>query len=313
MSNFTSEVKNEIISSGIAKKSCRRAALSAFFRVSGELSYDFFTHDYGAEFITESERAAEFFFSVIEDLYEVPLMTTFKPDRMSGREKLRFGFKGDCIGILSDLGVLSEEGDLVLTIRDFLIDTPEKKIAYVKGAFIGSGSCTVPTERRGKTGYHLQFIFRSREIADNFSEILRELELLAKTIEHKGSYVVYINSKEAISDFLSVVGANDSLERFGEIVFRRDSANNENRTLNCASSNRSRTQKASFAQFEAIRFMRNREQFHSLPPSLRELAEARLAHKEYSLQQLADSLNISKSCANHRMKKLMEIYDLLEK
>ena len=42
-------------------------------------------------------------------------------------------------------------------------------------------------------------------------------------------------------------------------------------------------------------------------PELKALAKARAENTEKSLQELADILKISKSCLNHRMRRLMEL------
>ncbi|MGN0806218.1 MAG: helix-turn-helix domain-containing protein, partial [Candidatus Coproplasma sp.] len=42
-------------------------------------------------------------------------------------------------------------------------------------------------------------------------------------------------------------------------------------------------------------------------PNLFEVAEARLADPEASMQELADRLCITKSCLNHRMRKILAI------
>ena len=44
----------------------------------------------------------------------------------------------------------------------------------------------------------------------------------------------------------------------------------------------------------------------NLPAPLRELIEFRLKNPTMSLQELADGLNVTKSCLNHRMRKLTE-------
>ncbi|MDE7400874.1 MAG: DNA-binding protein WhiA, partial [Clostridia bacterium] len=43
----------------------------------------------------------------------------------------------------------------------------------------------------------------------------------------------------------------------------------------------------------------------SLNKNLFEVAEARLADKNASMQELADRLQITKSCINHRMRKII--------
>lgn len=314
MANFTNDIKNEIISNGIRKKECKRAALSALFRVNGELSYDFLSHEYGMDFVTESEETAEFFCNLVDNLYGAELKTSFKQDKLSKKEKFRFSCGGeDSKKILIDLGVLSSDGDFILKIEDGFLPDKDTRKAFVLGAFVGGGSCTVPNETGGKTGFHLQVSFRSDEIASNFAEILSEFEILTKTIEYKGSYIVYVNSKETISDFISLLGAENALNKFSEIIERRDSSNNENRTLNCRSGNLTRSKSASDEQCSAIEFIMEKGQFEKLAEPLKKTAECRLAHKDYSLQQIADALNVTKSCASHRLKKLMEIYDYLNK
>ncbi len=317
MANFTSEIKSEILNGSIKGKKAKRAALSAFLRTSGELSYDFFSKSYGFEFVTENEAAAEFFFGIIEDIYEVILTSTVKTDRLTGKEKLRFEFKNEeAEEILTDLRILekTEDGnDFVLVIKEDLFSSDSDKLAYIKGAFLGGGSCTVPFSSKVKTGYHLQFSFPSWQIANDFCELLSEFDVLTKQIEHKGSFVVYVNSKEAISDFLSMIGADRSLRILSEIVDRRDNSNNANRTSNCASGNKNRAQKASGEQIEAIERIKDLAGLDILPPQLKELALLRLSNREYSLQELADKLSLSKSCVNHRMKKIIEIYETLEK
>ena len=314
MANFTNVIKNEIINGKIKKNSCRKAALSAFFRTNGELTYDFSSHDYGAEFVTESEEVAEFFFSLLENLYGVELFTSFKEDRLSKREKFRFGFHGEVSErILTDLDILSVNGDFVLKIEDSLLSSDEEGLAYVKGAFLGSGSCTLPSERSGKTGYHLQFSFRSSEIASDFAEILSGMEILVKMIEHNGSFVVYTNSKETISDFLSVIGCYGCLNELNELVERRENSNRENRASNCEAANKCKTKSAAFKQRSAIEKIKESGQFEQLSDELKQIAQMRLSHEDYSLQRMADELSISKSCASHRMNRLLEIYEILNK
>lgn len=312
MANFTNVIKNEIINGKIKKNSCRKAALSAFFRTNGELTYDFTSHDYGAEFVTESEEVAEFFFSLLENLYGVELFTSFKEDRLSKREKFRFGFKGEMSErILTDLNILAPNGDFVLKIGG--IATEEERLSYIRGAFLGSGSCTLPSERSGKTGYHLQFSFRSSEIASDFSDIMRGMEILAKTIEHNGSFVVYTNSKETISDFLSVIGCYGCLNELNELVEKRENSNRENRASNCEAANKCKTKSSAFKQRSAIEKIKESGQFEQLSDELKQIAQMRLSHEDYSLQRMADELSISKSCASHRMNRLLEIYEILNK
>lgn len=307
MANFTRAIKLELIAKQLKTKKQKKAALSAFFRANGELTYDFFTHEYGAEFVTETEEVAEFFFSVLETVYLVEPITSFREDRLSKKEKFRFSFKGDrAKEILKDLKILSEKDDLIFDISEELFSTPEERLAYVQGAFLGSGSCTLP-KNNAKTGFHLQFSFRSGEIASDFSTLLAGEELLFKTIEHKGNFVVYIGSKEGISDFLSVVGATNCLNELSALVEKRENANNENRVQNCETANKDKTLSASKKQVEAIEKLYSSPLWEKLDVELKEIALLRLSKQEYSLSQLASELTISKSAASRRMNKIISL------
>jgi len=48
-----------------------------------------------------------------------------------------------------------------------------------------------------------------------------------------------------------------------------------------------------------------------LPKKLRDIAKARLEHPDDSLAELGDRLEISKSGANHRMRKLKALEDMI--
>ena len=120
-------------------------------------------------------------------------------------------------------------------------------------------------------------------------------------------YVVYIKSKELISDFLSILGAENALRKFSILVEKRDKANHSNRAQNCMAGNTDKTMIASVKQVVAIEKLRKWSGFEDLSEELKSLATMRLEHPAESLQELADRLKISKSCLNHRMRKLIDL------
>ena len=63
----------------------------------------------------------------------------------------------------------------------------------------------------------------------------------------------------------------------------------------------------------AIERLKQSRKFEELSYELQELALARIEKPSMSLQELADGLKISKSCLNHRMRKLMSIAEKLTK
>ena len=300
--SFTTDIKKEIIHHGLHTMEARKAALSAFVRTSGFVGEkdglpSFFI-------VSETENVAEFFMAAFAETFNAELAVTHATmDRMSGRDKLLLqcpaAYAEDA---LKQLYLLAENAG----IDERLVETEEDKIAYLKGAFLGGGSCTIPNES-GKTGYHLEMVFSDGPTARDFADMLDELEIFVRLVERKDTFVVYIKSKEVISDFLSIIGAEHSLRKFSALVEKRDRANQNNRAQNCMAGNADKTAIAAVKQVVAIKKLKESSLFADLSEDLKQVANERVKHATMSLQEFADYLKISKSCLNHRMRKLMEL------
>ncbi len=306
--NFTADIKKEIVSKKMPNAA---SAISAFLRTSGDIWIQEGKPTF--YFVSETENVAEYFMSAFFEVFGEELFVSHATrDKMSGRDKLVIqSQEGDSLSQAKTLGLIKKSGELKEGIASALLSTDEKKIAYIKGAFLGGGSCTVPTES-GKSGYHLEFVFSTKKLAQDFCRVLAEFELIAKLATRKETHVVYIKSKELISDFLSVIGASHCLKKLAEIVEKRDKANNDNRVRNFIAGNADKTTIASVKQVVAIEKLKRGGGFADLSVELRVLAKTRMDNPTMSLQELADRLGVSKSCLNHRMRKLMELAGEIE-
>ncbi len=307
--NFTSDIKKEIISRGIGDGADglaeKKACVSAFIRTSGTVGVKDGTPTFFI--VSETEPVAEFFTATFSETFATELFVTHAVmDRMSGRDKLVLQCPAqNARQILKELELLKKTGELREGIASTLVSTEERRIAYIQGAFLGGGSCTIPAEG-GKSGYHLEIVFSDRKTARNFCDLLAEFELIAKLTERKETQVVYIKSKEQISDFLSVIGTVGALKKFSALVEKRDEANRNNRAQNCMAGNADKTAIAAVKQVVAIRRLMDTGGMEGLSEDLKTLAKVRVEQPSKSLQELADMLKVSKSCLNHRMRKLME-------
>ena len=304
--SFTTEIKKEIITCGFFDIEEKKAGLTAFVHTSGEIGYaekkpSFFL-------VSETENVTEFFMSAFSDAFGYPLSITHATrDKMSGRDKLLLQcplLKTE--EVMTELGILKKNGEIRTGIALSKLKKDAAKIAYVQGAFLGSGSCMLPNET-GKTGYHLEFVFSDKETARDFCSLLLDFELFAKWTERKERFVVYIKSRDIISDFLSVIGAGKCLRKFTDFIEKREEANYDNRTKNCTQGNADKKAKAAEKQIQAIRTLLDEKKSDDLNDELKTLANARLKNKDMSLQELADYLRISKSCLNHRLRRLIEL------
>ena len=311
MTNFTEEIKTEILRGFSGGREQCLAALSAFIRTSGSLLKS--GSDYGFELSTESELTAHFFADAIENVLGTEISGfSSRSDISSGKDKLIFScVNGDSTSLLREMGILGEDGDglyVDFTLKPEVVSGEGAGAAYIKGAFLGGGSCTLPdASSYSRTGYHFEVVFRNKITAGDFCDLLCSFDILAKLVMRKDSAVVYLKSIEAISSVLSVMGAQSALEKLKEVARERGNSNNENRVNNCSVSNIDKPVSASVKQVQAIEVIRSTIGLQSLDENLFSVAEGRLADKNASMQELADRLKISKSCLNHRFRKIMDM------
>lgn len=300
MTNFTWEIKREILQHFPERRKSASAAVSAFLSTGGYVSV------FGeVGFVSENERVAEYFLRLAEVFGVHMLVREATRDPKRKKDKLTFFAAGEEARRLYSAASPQAGGMLYL-------DDEDAALFYLRAAFLGGGSCTLPGGN-AKTGYHLEFEFSSRETAEQFCEILATFELIGKLVRRGDKHVVYLKSREEISDFLSVTGAKSALKHFEEVSAAREESNYNNRKGNCDAGNADKAAIASAAQIRAIRALEAAGVLQTLSDPLKETANARIGYPTLFLQELAEQLGISKSCLNHRLRKLMQIYKEKEK
>ena len=240
MNNFTGEIKREIMKNGLENACCKTAALSAFLRATGSVIRS--GNAFGFEFVTESEDVAAFFIEILEQLYGAELkVVQATTDARRGRDRLVFQCLSDkSLYILGQLGIAERGEDSVelrLDVDKYVVENACCEVAWIKGAFLGSGSCILPKMEETRSGYHLEIVFSNKFLADDCCELLALHEILARCVERKGSFVVYLKSRESISDFLYLVGAENALAKLNRLADMKDEKNRINRVANCLQKN----------------------------------------------------------------------------
>lgn len=189
-----------------------------------------------------------------------------------------------------------------------LIKTSNEKKAYIRGAFMGSGSITDP-----KKGYHLEFVSENESNAYFLRDVINDFGLNSKVIMRKEKYIIYIKDSEQISDFLSLIGAYNSVLNYENIRVIKEMRNNVNRIVNCETANLNKTVKSSYDQVEDIKLIEKEMGIENLDEDLKVIAKIRLENRSMSLNDIANSLEpkLSKSTVNYRFKKLRRIANKL--
>lgn len=308
--NFTSDVKKELMKLPCGKEESR-AALSAYFSACGVFA-ESGTGEPEFFLVSETERVAEFFTGLFYNLFgERLIVSRAVKDRLSGRSRLILECPRGAKNALETLELYKPGAGFTVGVPQVFKENDAARRAYICGAFLGGGSITLPADGK-KTGYHLEIAFPAEEdgksaVAEEFAALAEADDLLLKCVKRGGETVAYMKSKEAISDFLSVLGAENALKKFGAFCEEREKNNNLNRAANCSSFNADKTATAAVKQVLAIEKIVAAGADTTLAAPLKELIALRLARPELSLQELADELGVSKSCLSHRMRKLTEI------
>ena len=289
--NFTNEIKRDLLAHIPVTHTGAVAAMAALLSTCGTLAGE------GFEVVSENERVAEYFQRLAESLGAQPEIREAVRDPKRKRDKLTFYCGGE-----SARRILSETADL----RSRLAEDEDAALCYLRAAFLGGGSCTLPRDG-ASTGYHLECVFFTRLRCEEFCALLSQFELFCKLVPRGDTFVAYVKSSEAISDVLSVLGADGALKKLTAVSAARARTNNENRIQNCMAGNADKAAIASAAQTVALKKLADNGSLQQLPAPLRETAIARLEHPTLSLAELARSLGVSKGGLNHRIRRLMQI------
>lgn len=176
------------------------------------------------------------------------------------------------------------------------------RAAFLRGAFLAGGSVTDPEKR-----YHLELVTYHHYVHRELQNLLLEMGFEPKEINRKSNYVTYLKRSEAIADFLTTLGAPLAAMEIMNAKVEKNLRNGVNRWSNCDVANLEKAVDAAQSQIEAIRRLDREVGLATLPERLRQTAQLRLEHPELSLSQLAELAQVSKSCLNHRLRKLMEL------
>ena len=90
-------------------------------------------------------------------------------------------------------------------------------------------------------------------------------------------------------------------------MINREFANTINRQKNCDLANVSKQVEASAKQIDAIKKIEQTIGLDGLKPDLAQTARARIEFPDDTLNELAERLIVSKSCLNHRLRKIVAI------
>ena len=214
--------------------------------------------------------------------------------QISDPEKLR--------RILDTLGYDPQQS-LVMHVNYALLEDDCCRAAFLRGAFLAGGSVTDPEKR-----YHLELSTSHVQASREVSALMQDMGFLPRSVMRGGSAVIYFKQSEHIEDLLTTLGAPVAATEIMTAKVDKEIRNGANRAMNCDMANVNKTLDAVAAQQEAIEKLEKAGQLEKLPEKIQETARLRMQNPELPLAQLAALFDppISKSCLNHRIRKIME-------
>lgn len=193
--------------------------------------------------------------------------------------------------------------NLVLHINFAMLEDECCRAAFLRGIFFAGGSITDPLKR-----YHLELTTSHLQASRELEALLRDSGYPPKALARNGSFITYFKQSDQIEDFLTLIGAPVAAMNVMSAKLEKDLRNSVNRRLNCDSANLDKAVLASREQLEAIRKLQAAGVLEDMPDKLKQTAKMRESHPELTLSELAEEFNppLTKSCLNHRLRKLVE-------
>lgn len=223
------------------------------------------------------------------------------PNNSGGKRSYKISDKDKISTIFNTFGV-DPAMALTLHINLGMLENDCCRAAFIRGAFLAGGSITSPDKR-----YHLELCTAHKSVSREAYSLLLEMGFSPKEAQRAGNNLVYFKQSEAIEDFFTTIGAPVAAMDIMNAKVEKDMRNAINRKVNCDSANADKTVAAAQEQLDRIRAIDREFGIDTLPEVLQEAALLRITNPEASLTDLANLAlpPVSKSCMNHRIKKLM--------
>lgn len=223
-----------------------------------------------------------------------------------GKRTFRIGNRETIRVILEAFGY-SAEAAVALHINYALLEKDCCKAAFLRGAFLAGGSVTDPAKR-----YHLELSTSHLAVHRELQALIPEVNLHPRVTTRKTNYLTYWKQSDAIAEFLTTIGAPVAGMNVINAKLEKHVLNGVNRQYNCDVANVEKAVAAAQNQIAAIRRLEASGALAALPQKLQETARLRTQYPELSLSELVQLCDppVSKSCLNHRLRKLMELAGL---
>lgn len=183
-------------------------------------------------------------------------------------------------------------------IEQSVHDCPE---AWVRGAFLTRGYVS-ELDRP----VHWEIAVSQPESVEIAEDAMRRMAIKPHVSHRRGHPVIYLKDREHVALVLARMGAHQSVLAMESASVVRAMKNQVNRLVNSETANMKRIVDSAVRDAAAIGQLAASGRFASLSPDLRQLADLRMRHPDWSFEELGRRFAppISKSAVNHRLRRL---------
>ena len=293
--SFSGDVKTELCRASLDRPCCARA------EAYGALLYGNTFTAREVRLMTENESFAGRLPLLLDRAFDL------KFDRLPGEGERKYIFQltgEEKIHRIIDAFGFDSRQSPVLHINFGLLEEECCRAAFLRGAFLAGGSVTEPAKR-----YHLELATSHAQASRELLALLADMGRQPGQTIRNGSQVTYFKSSDQIEELLTLMGAPVSAMALMNARAEKELRNGVNRRVNCEAANLDKAVDAAQEQLEAIRRLYRLDRVESLPAALKETIVLRETYPELTLSQLAEEFEppITKSCLNHRLRKLVEL------
>jgi len=305
---FTRDVKLELGTVVPAAAHCRRAQLSGVFFGAGVFEIGAGGH-FGVRLSLGLPATARHVLGLLKGFAVESSLRTVDAAPLGLRYEVLLGDEARDLQLLNELGVLSDDLRVQLTVPRRLVERRCCLTAFLRGLFLGCGSISSPG-----APVHVELTVENAGLAEQVCGLLARLGLPFKLAERHRNVACYSKRSQTAADLLAVLGAHEGCLRWQEHAVLGTVRESANRLANCDEANARRAAAAAARQAADARRLMAAPAWTALPGALREVAELRLRYPYLSLQELAGRAQppLSKSALNHRLRRLAALAGDLE-
>lgn len=306
--SFARTVKEELVTVPVELDG-QLAEFSAFLNLNTEFHIE---HKHKMlDFKTNNPTVARRFLQLTRTLYqaETSLMTQ-KQVKLNQRQTVIIRIQTKVEDIINEHGLF----DNPIDNQELTTQSIEAKRAYLRAAFLSSGSVNHPKTAE----YHLEIFAKSSDQIIFIQSLMNAFDLNAKITTRRKGFIAYLKDAEHISDFLQVIGAQNSVFQFEDIRIKRDFNNSINRVMNCEIANEKKIFVAANMQLEDIETIETFIPEHHIDEKMKVVMNLRKENPESSLNDLVAIYEstygetISKSGLNHRFMKIRQLAEQIK-